>query len=338
MKKLIYASSSYEFENDLFNKFKRLTTSKIIVTSGVGLPRNIETDFHPSMHPIPASADHNITFDEATIKRLGDLMALAATNDLPIVVMWSGGIDSTVILAAMVRFFSRELMQRVIVQMSNASYFENPYFFKNVIKKYNIAYTNANVYNYNNAIIVHGDPADAIWIHGLILSLHKHNDVLRKNNSVVKTFLRDKTDADYADWLYDFVINNATSSNINIETTSDFMWWLNFNFNYSTMCLRHIGESLQSITPKSAHAYSNNFFAWYTSDDYQNWSIQTQNTDIKYDGTIRSFKMPAKEFIFDIDKNSYYRDYKTKVHSPYLTERNASRVYAMFEDGTTIIK
>ena len=55
----------------------------------------------------------------------------------------------------------------------------------------------------------------------------------------------------------------------------------------------------------------------------------------KFDGTLRSYKLAAKEYIYNFDKNQYYRDYKTKVMSQYsmnTTNNKLVNIGAIYDD------
>ena len=98
-------------------------------------------------------------------------------------------------------------------------------------------------------------------------------------------------------------------------------------------------QELKNKHDDSLDEYISNFMPWFSSDAYQLWSIHNRNNNSKFDGTTRSFKMPAKEYIYDLDKNDYYKDYKTKVNSKYLKARNRyAKVSLVYNDGTIILK
>jgi len=347
MKKLIFANNFYKLleSNELFENFRRLKTSEILVTTSLPLPRDRDTDFHKAMFPLPDINNFsNISFAEATDSRVNEIIAYARSNELPIVVYWSGGIDSTVMLSAIIKHFPPDLLKRVSVWMTNASYIENPDFFKNVINKNNIAYTQYKEYDYTNAIILHGDPADSLWPGGAILNISANTpDIYKQNiikdNTDILRHYANLTDSNYAEWLYDYVLTSAINSNIKVTTYSDFLWWLIFNFSYPSMCLKHAGELAvtTSTSAVSFNSYKQNFLLWYDTTLYQVWSIQAQYAGSKFDGTVRSYKMEAKEYIYEYDKNQWYRDYKTKIHSHYSTSIENNRISAIYEDGEIIL-
>ena len=342
MKKLIWLSpsSSYKLQDtgsDRQNLNKLQNTKDVIIALSQMYSRCQQHIDFDEPFPIPAYNFNALSFEEATNSRVQAVIAHAETNNLPVVVMWSGGIDSTLILSAVIKHFPKALLARVVVSMSNASYIENPFFFNAFIKD-KLQYSSIHEYDYTNAIILHGDPADPIWIQGNILHIHAvHPDAyklsLKDNKELLIKWLLMSTSytEDYLVWLYEYVLNDYTPENITLETFEDFYWWLNFNYNFSGQVLQHVG----SATSPNLALFLKNFYPWYASDEYQLWSIHNRNKDVKYAGTASSYKLAAKDYIFSLDKNQHYRDYKTKSNSRY---EGASTVDSIYNDGTIILK
>lgn len=342
MKKFIYINGCYHLEDELFLKYERMRDAHLVLTGSAPMSRVTPIDEFKVIHPIPSVPTHNISFAEATDMRVQQAIEQARTHDLPIVAMFSGGIDSTVIMTAVMKYFPQDLKDRLVVRMTNASYVENPTFFNNVINKNNIAYSSDRSYNYNNAMILHGDPADALWLGGNVLDFNaaypnSHNKSLKDAEGIVIEWLTKRTDKQYAEWLFPFLQQEASSVGLELKTVSDFFWWIIFNYNFPLMCLKHAGEVSNPQTDINYANYEKNQFMWYASDEYQIWSIQAQYAQSKFDGTVRSYKMEAKEYIYEYDKNQWYRDYKTKVHSQYWKDDECKAVAAIYEDGEVLM-
>jgi len=346
MKRLIYAASDYNVQgmDPNYNKFRQLQTSGILLPNGFPFPRNYSTEDHKAFYPIKEPQQTPISYAEATEARAAEIIKHVETNDLPIVVMWSGGIDSTTIMTAIMKNFSPSLMKRLVVRMNNASYVENPTFFRNVINKNSIAYTQERKYDYNNATIIHGDPADALWLPARTLNFNAehpgaHNYPLTKDigRDITLRHVAGVADAEYAEWLFNYITAEASASGYPLNTISDFFWWIIFNYNYSSICLRHLGEVVGSSSNINLENYTKNFVLWYNTKEYQSWSWQAQVIGSKFYKNIRSYKMEAKQYIYAYDKNPWYRDYKTKVQSHYTTSTESSILSAVYEDGEIVL-
>ena len=277
-----------------------------------------------------------VTFEEATDTTAMRLAILMDNSDLPIAVHWSGGIDSTVILAGMIKNFNQSQRNRVIVIMNNASYFENPYFFEQVIKP-NFRYTSDHSYNWDNAIVINGDPADKLWIHANIVEIELEYknafDTSLSTPDILIEWMTKRSSKEYACWLLDHVQQSAAQAKIVLENYSDFYWWFNFALFYqgcafSSFRRAHNGSSTHWEN------YNKNFFVWYNTDIYQQWSVYAQQTQEKFTGSITSYKMPAKNYIFDVDKNDWYRTYKTKSGSSKFQRTLIHPVTSIYDDGT----
>lgn len=330
-------------DNELLSQCRSIVEHRLVFTHYTCLPRNdriaesFDTLFDTSIPDFKKYT--NISFQEATDSRAIELLSEVAKSDLPILIYWSGGIDSTLIVTAVMKHFPTEVKKRITIVMNNASYIENPVFFKKIIEP-NFKYTSNPNHNYTNSIILHGDPADALWLQGNVISESKNADFVGDNihkdpTNVMSLFRNNRLIGKEAESTLDFVINNAKISNIELTSTADIMWWINFSMQLETMCHKRLGEiSLGQISSDAIKAYQQNFKPWYLSDLYQVWSIQAQFNGEKFDNSIRSYKMPAKKYIYDVDGNQYYRDYKTKLKSQYSYGNDSKYPYVIYSDGT----
>lgn len=341
--KLIYAQHDY-----LTNTVKNLTlaqkrhleifTSRITYDLFLTAPRGQHSlnPFNFYKHEkfnIPAFKKINLTFSEATDSRAKEIAELCSSNELPIVVCWSGGIDSTVILSAIVKNFTQKLKDRVVVMMNNASYFENPYFYENIIKKEKFTIVNKCNYGWSEANIIVGEPADALWIQADIVELDllskgSFQFDLIKNPDLLINFLADKSSHEHARWLYEMILQDSKANGFELNSYEDFYWWLKFNFCYSGNCF-HVSEFADAARSNifNLDLFQTTLIPWYHSDEYQLWSMNNCSNGVKYQGGISSYKMPAKEYIYSVDGNSRYRDFKTKVGSTKVSISHISAAY-----------
>jgi hypothetical protein len=277
-----------------------------------------------------------ITFEQATDVTAMQLAALMEKSDLPIAVHWSGGIDSTLVLAGMIKNFNLALRNQVVVVMNNASYFENPYFFEQVIKP-NFRYTSDYPYTWDNAIIINGDPADKLWIHANIIEIElEYKNVFDRsmtNPGILIEWMTKRSSKEFAHWLLEYVQQSARKAQIVLENYSDFFWWINFALFYQGCAFTSF---CRSYNGSSTHwkNYNKNFFVWFNTDIYQQWSVYAQRTQEKFTGSITSYKMPAKDYIFDVDKNNWYKTYKTKSGSGKFQKTLILPVTSIYSDGT----
>lgn len=88
------------------------------------------------------------TFEEITDRRVLDLKKKIELTDQNVVVYYSGGIDSTVVMCALLKNLDQQYLNKISIAMSSDSILENPYFYKNFIEsKFKIVDSNRHLYS-----------------------------------------------------------------------------------------------------------------------------------------------------------------------------------------------
>jgi hypothetical protein len=123
-------------------------------------PYHIQSISAPKFNP-----NFSLTFDQVTDQRFYDLKQ--KQENKPWIVMWSGGIDSTVILTSILKNSSKADRQNVIVACNRISIYENPLFYYQHIKP-NFSVIDSTNFNLNQDrlsryYVINGDPADALY-------------------------------------------------------------------------------------------------------------------------------------------------------------------------------
>lgn len=281
----------------------------------------------------------DLAWSEVTDLRAYQLGRTVSQDNDPIYVYWSGGIDSTAILAAIVKNWSADLLGRVTVIMNNGSYVENPCFFNKIIKP-RLNFKSGADKDWRHCWVITGYAADQTWVQADVIAIDiwrpgsvRHNPYTHRDTLV--SWLEFKTDRDHANWVIDLVLQNAESAGIDIMDYEDFYWWLNFNFMFSGQLLKAYKLMKNNeYHPAYLQQYQKKAISWYASREYQLWSMANRSVGTKYKNTVRSYKMPAKLYIYELDQNVWYRDYKTKMASTKLPIKNA--IKAIYNNGVVI--
>jgi hypothetical protein len=283
---------------------------------------------------------YHYDFAETTNSRALQLVNHVDSLDLPVVVSWSGGIDSTVILAALVKNWPPSLLDRVVVKMNSASYFENPWFFDRIIvpHKFKIQQT---LDNWETCFMLTGSCADSLWVQADVVELEiiwpgssQWSMIDRKD--VIIQWISQKSSWDTAHVLYDMVLESSQRAGLNLTTIEDFYWWWNFNFVYTGQLYKYLNDYQSSSSKIDLAAWHHQHLGWYHSDAYQSWSAWNRSNGVKINKTVRSYKWPAKQYIYEVDGNHWYRDYKTKMASNQKTG-NRRLIRALWNDGSVLI-
>jgi hypothetical protein len=336
-----------EADWDSIKKFKKLFQGKVVYFPAAPIPRSGVAP-NPwnlkllDQFRIPSMPENfSMDFAEVTDRRAQEISRICEETNLPLVCQWSGGIDSTLLLSAIIKNFPAHLLSNVRVYMNNSSYLENPLFFERVIKPYGLQYGNFDL-DWSTSLVVLGYPADPLWGFADLVEFERQYPGEWRNNPVSKpdrllAWISGKSSPGLAQWFYELIVHSSQTSGMDLIDYGDFFWWMNFNLNYATQCLHGLGSLSGKITADTFQKYHSNVISWYHTDEYQLWSLSNRDTGVKFDGTVRNYKKAAKDYIFDLDKNPYYRDYKTKMVSNRKGSRTEISVLtALYEDGTAI--
>ena len=104
----------------------------------------------------------SLTFESVSDQRSEEMLNIIRREQSRLAVLWSGGIDSTVALAALIRNWKPADLAQVDVVMNHSSYFENPVFYQQAIAP------NLRTISVNDLCSDHcvtdGEPADKLWL------------------------------------------------------------------------------------------------------------------------------------------------------------------------------
>ena len=266
-------------------------------------------------------------------------------------VYWSGGIDSTGVLTALIRTAKNGDLDRLTVCMdTKSSALEKPlsssgeyqlFFDKFIDGKLNVELLNFELsykedfYNItntanvlvsdisrhiaksidNNYLCITGELGDQLFGSGVFA-----ND-LDLINMTSKEFLKRPI---YKKHLSDIEKLNKACP-IDTNKLTDMLWWWNFSTKWCEIRFRAfdcIGDNY----------HWDNIVNFYDTEDFQKWSIS--NPDKKIKKTPASYKWPLKDFIYDYTKDADYRDNKLKLGSLPLRIGNIAAI----DDKYNIIK
>jgi hypothetical protein len=286
------------------------------------------------------------SFRDVTDLRAVNIKKEMQQQDQEIAVFWSGGIDSTVALAAMVKNFDSADLKNITVIANNQSYFENPIFYHNVIEKYQLKTVNFNNFSdekiqdlFDRYYVVDGEPADKLWIVNIAIqfeSIYGAGSLttpLAKISSKFVEFLSGYMSFDQANQYYNFLMQNIIETGVEIVTLGDLFWWINFNFHWLEHLLIWYNQ-FPIKNPQSYKQYKKNYKPWYNTEEYQLWSLSDRPKSIKTD-RHDLYKMPAKQYINDLVQDPYYLNYKSKLGSPKNLKKSADNM-VILSDGSNL--
>tara|TARA_Y100000593_G_scaffold24294_1_gene48414 strand:+ start:2165 stop:3859 length:1695 start_codon:yes stop_codon:yes gene_type:complete len=273
----------------------------------------------PSPLKLTAPKIPNVGSFNETFENVADARAAALWDEnKKISVFWSGGIDSTVALVALLKTVPTNRLSDLTVHYSDASIDEYPQFYADHIDgKLTVAKTPRT-----------NTPADRYLAEDIFLS-NTTKEIAKslKTNLVVTGELGDQcfgsasfatnqdrisstvddflAQEDFLD-IRDEIDALSDACPIEIKTVPTLMWWWNFTLKWSEVRYR----SLTAVNDPESFANVRHFF---DTDDFQRWSIANDNLKIK--STPETYKFTAKDYIHAFAKHDVYRDKKLKVGS-----------------------
>lgn len=312
------------------------------------------------------------TFSDVTDEFAQQIKYLINTKGLQFMVFYSGGIDSTVCLTALLKNLSARELANIHVNLSMDSIIENPTFFKNHIeKKFANRIHNSDIVDYSKAIhtgyvpitldqgdtlfgtelgtgmyakynelinyISEGSRKQLIDLHDKVISLDTHyskyEELIIAYFSIPKSG-EYKFNPDFGKKFYRKVVKNIETSNVPIHTLHDFFWWTIFNIKYMFCAFR---APLHYGDEKDIeYSLKGGIVNWFGTEDYQKWSMANNNNGEKISGPSHlQYKWAARKYIYEFDKDDWYFNYKMKIGSlRNIFVRNYAKMESNFALGT----
>ena len=255
---------------------------------------------------------------------------LREKTDRPWLVFWSGGIDSTVIVASILKNATAAERENIYVACNRASIYELPRFFYNHVQpNFKLIPTpDSTQQSLDEYHIIDGELADQLYSSGFgweLLRLYPDSltSDIRRDPDLLLRHLASKINKNFATWYYDHIIDNINSIDIPVETYHDFYWWNFFNYHYIDVYVRLREKTV-------ANNYSPR---WFATNDYQQWAMNNNQIGTKYTLNLGDSKLASKQYIYDFDHDEYCRIFKIKSKSVQIFSKIKShREFCTLDD------
>lgn len=264
------------------------------------------------------------------------------------VVAWSGGIDSTVIVSAILRNLPPADLENITIACNKFSIWENPRFYSTHIapnfKVIDSSLLRSSWILHADSYLINGEPADRLFgQHPMIIDMARQDPdwpgrCVRRDADDLIDFMAHKSGtagSQWATWFYERIMENIDSQPVPIETYRDFLWWIPFNLCWIDNKIRGARKGPWGQL-RDVSAYFDRVIDWFDSDDYQLWSMVNNAAGEKYGQTISDNKLAAKRYIYEFDREPYYFKFKTKTASIDLVDPTSTVPWSvLFQDFTT---
>lgn len=286
-------------------------------TNSIKLP--IKTTLLPQCK-LPKFEKVNTDFGVLCEQRARWLLDHAIKTNRKLAIMYSGGIDSTLVMVSLLKIATdEEIKNHTVCLLSNVSIAENKNFYDNyIIKKFPIqsSYQFYAFLGNDNYITVSGEGGDQLFGSAVIDGMFKSKGVEfifgpPKTEEIVNIFntkIRDLKVSEKITEVLDKLVKNAE---IEINNVYQYFWWINFAMKWQSVYARTIAYTDKrfqgTIKPED------NYFIFFSPEDMQLWVMN--NTDKLIRDSWASYKYISKDIIYEFNKDTEYRDNKVKVPS-----------------------
>jgi hypothetical protein len=303
-------------------------TGTIKTPISIGVPKQLELPLYDD--------NFSLSYKDCCSLRVLELVELQDKLNVPIQLMYSGGIDSSLILASFIDTIGvSETARRVEILMSQESIHENPWMWTKFIRPHFKILNSENFKNHftKNSIITAGEGNDQLlgadifrhivgWGGDGVLNKSRNSDLIT-GYMIHKGMTSEEVDCWYD--LFDAVISKAPCP---ITTVGDWWQWINLTCKWSSVYFRAFRS-----TPKDSpldENYLNVFYQqFYCNNNFQKWSMK--NRTQKHQGNFLTYKFHARELVASITNTP---EYLTKIKRGSLYEIiRTTKTYSVLDEN-----
>ena len=279
-------------------------------------------EFHKSYQQIPKTFSDAKSWEECCFTRAQEIW----DKGKPVTLFWSGGIDSTCAFLALRKTMSST--DRLHIRYTQHSINENPNLLKDIQQFTENPISKDGFFNpkvlERDHIFVTGEcgdqcfGSDVLEIRGNALN-ESWQTALLWDNIWAKDFEmgRNRPTIDERNILWELLEEHVLRSPIEIKSVFDLLWWINFSIKWEWVDKRIFLHFF-----RYPDLSKNCSFFYHT--EFQKWSLA--NHEIKHNNSWNTYKQPAKDWIYSINKDADYQKNKTKERS--IIQLYSSKIYS----------
>jgi len=294
------------------------------------------------------------SFADVTEQRAQEIKSRINSRNEKFAVMYSGGIDSTVIMTALIKNLSQREKKNIVVCASAASAVNNPVFWSKFIAgQFKIVDSISNKYDdliEQGLVPITGDTGDCLF--GTTFASHLYYNwrnyatgLSALSASELEKHIQRFTDpeihySNFKDLLINYFkipkkqgfpfhpLEKPNSDfgemlynklDLHAQTSPVEIRSLHDFFWWYIFNLKYVNCAVRG------HIYYNDrvgirqasdtIVNWYHTRDYQQWSMVNNNNGTKIGYTAATYKKVARDYIFELDHNPWYQHFKLKIEN-----------------------
>jgi hypothetical protein len=282
---------------------------KFFETGVIDRTRTLECGFeYKTLDPLPELSPEVPDFEETILKRATTILKKAKEVGQRVLMLWSGGIDSTAALLALLEMCPDDPTQTIVLGSTHGSFLEFPEMGIHLMQR-----------QFEILPLVHPVsrqiPADFLVVTG------EHGDQLFGSDKMLPLVASGLGNLPYEKYLpllmaeklgtvepvqklMDYVRPVILKCPFKIKDICQCLWWFNYIFKWQQVSLRipvWSGKPVQQLHDQCYH--------FYRSEDFQQWSLSKED---KNPSSPTFYKSELKEFIHRRFACENYLENKTK--------------------------
>jgi hypothetical protein len=276
--------------------------------------------------PVPQFRTLTKSFAELVDERAIQILRDSEKWGKDIYILYSGGIDSSATLVALLKHATPEQKQRIVVLLSHECIAENPRLFNEHIAgklRTGSSFTFPEKLGGDN-YFVSGEHSDMVMGSdkiGKMITQYGVDSLHEKYNRdrIAEFFAEDsfKGDREMAHFYLDIFERIVAKAPMPIVNNMEFLWWVNFAIKWHACFYYMLLFTPARNAPNVTQEYlDTRFISFFNTEEFQLWAMN--NTDKRIKDTWKSYKWVIKDYIYEYTKDAEYRDNKTKRGSLLL--------------------
>lgn len=247
--------------------------------------------------PLPTVKTTDQTLAQVASAKVAEIKTMAETAGKEIFLFWSGGIDSTLVLAAFVA-----ANENLVVGLNDGNKREYPEMYEKIKSgEYsNISWVPTNNFYinelYDEYFCISGELGDQI------IGTTNYFKIPREAKELREGLLNDYTTVIPAKYLTDEVNTILGYCPFTITDTADFFWWLNFILKYQSV------QTRLPMTHTSDYVDLDTYEHFFEGDLWQQWAMSNRALAKQFivDNKPRDYKKPYKDYIVSVLNDAGY--------------------------------
>lgn len=272
---------------------------------------------HKNLNPMPKPADFagfQMSFAEICDAKAAELVASGKQLEL----YWSGGMDSTVIMVALLKAGVRREQLHLYLTWNSVAEYRN--FYRDHVSGFpHTLGVQGDVKNNltlaADKLVVTGEVGDQLFGSGVISRYTTHK-IFQPYQDVIPERIQEILAPAYA------------QAPVTVKTANEYLWYANFCFKYQAAATRFLTR-----TPEVDGDFRDYLVHFFDDLRFEHWSLANQES--KIGASQASYKTPAREYIYAFTQDEAYYKNKIKVNSLRNIQLMSWRL--VLENGRTIM-